>query len=325
MCKNWTRRRTILAAISGMVAMNMSSAQKFPDRPISIILPYSPGGASDLLARIVAVSLGNELGQPVVVNNKPGAGGDIGTLAAASAHKDGYTLLSVTNAQIINPLISDSPKYDLLREFSPLAHVFDIPQVLVVPGSESSKSIEELIEKLKSQKDGVLFGSGGPGTLGHMVGQLFARNAGMDAVHVPYKGDGPGLTDLIGGRLHYYFTTLPAAAAYIEAKRLRALGISGSKRDPAFPKVPTFSELDIFNDFDPTLFVGYMVPKGTSESLCETLATAILQVSSQPELRRQLGSLGASVENMGGPRVLFNRIEREKTIWSELLKAGVQG
>ncbi len=287
-------RRGVLAAVACAAAAVPAGAQEaFPSRPVRIVVPYAPGGSTDLLARIVAERIAPELGQAVVVENRPGGGAVIGSEAVARAAPDGHTLLMATNgSHAINVGIFRSLPYDPVRDFAPVTIVASVPLVLVVPSATAATTPQTLVQQLRARPEQANFSSAGTGASGHLAGEMFKRSAGLDMVHVPYRGDGPALADLIAGRLSMSFANLPAAIGFIRAGTLRALAVTTPTRSPALPEVPTMREAGV-QDFEVNPWYGLMAPAGTPQARVARLNHLTVAALGQAEVREQLARLGA--------------------------------
>ena len=290
-----TRRGALIAA--AVLAAPVARAQdSWPSRPLRIVVPYAPGGSTDLLARIVAERIAPDLGQPVVVENRPGGGAVIGSEAVARA-TDGHTLLMATNgSHAINVGIMRNLPYDPVRDFAPVTIVASVPLVLVVPVATPVTTPPQLAEHLRGQRQ-ASFGSAGTGSSGHLAGEMFKRAERLDMEHVPYRGDGPALADLITGRLSMGFANLPAAIGHIRAGSLKALAVTTAARSPSLPEVPTMREAGV-QDFEVDPWYGLMAPAGTPPARIARLQALVATALRQPEVREQLSRLGAqSVAN----------------------------
>lgn len=291
-------RRGFVAAALLVPAATARAQEAFPTRPVRIVVPYAPGGATDILARMLAERMAPELGQPVIVENRPGGGAVIGSEAVARSTPDGHTLLMATNgSHAINVGIFQNLSYDPVRDFAPVTMVASVPLVLVVPAATPVTTVAALIEYLRARPQQSSFGSAGTGASGHLAGEMFRSGASLDMVHVPYRGDGPALTDLIGGRLSMSFANLPAAIGHVRAGTLRALAVTTATRSSALPDVPTMAEAGI-SGFEVNPWYGLMAPAGTPAPRIERLQTLIAAILGQPAMREQLSRLGA--EPVGG-------------------------
>jgi len=264
----------------------------WPSQPIRIIVTFPPGGASDIVARQMAPALAEILGQPVIVENRPGAGATIGAAAVAQARADGYTLLASNSAPMsISPALMAKPSYDPLKSFAHLAYVGAVPTVLVVNPSVPAATLGEFIAWARQQKDPVPFGSGGAASVGHIVGELLAKQAGIRLLHVPYKGAGPMRTDLLGGQLPMAVDALPQNIPLMKSGKLRLLALTSQERVAAAPDVPTVVELG-FPDLVAENFVGISAPAGIPESVAAKIADAVNMTLTRSEVREKLDAQG---------------------------------
>jgi len=280
-----------LASWPSRVAAQTSPAA-WPSQPIRIIVTFPPGGASDIVARQMAPALAEILGQPVIVENRPGAGATIGAAAVAQARADGYTLLASNSAPMsISPALMAKPSYDPLKSFAHLAYVGAVPTVLVVNPSVPAATLGEFIAWARQQKDPVPFGSGGAASVGHIVGELLAKQAGIRLLHVPYKGAGPMRTDLLGGQLPMAVDALPQNIPLMKSGKLRLLALTSQERVAAAPDVPTVVELG-FPDLVAENFVGISAPAGIPEPIAVRIADAVNTTLTRSEVREKLDAQG---------------------------------
>ena len=322
-------RRVLIAAISSIVvgstAMTVMTAQAadaaFPTHPIKIIVGYAPGGTTDIIARLIAPRMADRLGHAVVVENRPGAGGNLGAELVARAAPDGHTLqMGTAGNMTVNPSIYANLKFDPVRDFEPISLVAAVPNMMVVNPSVPAKTVAEFIAWAKERPDKVFFASSGIGNTPHMTGELFNLTAGLSLVHVPYKGSGPALTELIGGQsAHVMFDNMPSAIGHVRSGALRALATTGPKRSPAAPDLPTLQESGL-KDFDVQAWFGLFAPARTPAPVVEKLHAAVLAALADPATRKSLDSLGAEV--VGNTPAEFGRmVETEGKRWAEVVKA----
>jgi tripartite-type tricarboxylate transporter receptor subunit TctC len=293
-------------------------AQTFPDRPIRLIVPYAPGGITDITARILGPRLAEELGQQVVVDNRPGGAGMIGFGMVARAPADGYTLLVATTALAANPILFKDIPYDARKDFTPISLVGLVPMVLVVPPSSPAITLAEFLTLMRSKPAEVNYGSAGNGSDNHLTAELFNHLAGIRATHVPYRGGGQVMTDLIAGRVAYVFATLPTALPFIGEGRLRALATTGQARSPALPQVPTVAET-VLPDFVLYAWLGLLAPAGIPAPVLERLSTAITATLRHPETAERLRTIGHEIKG-GAPKDMAAHLERELDRWADLAR-----
>lgn len=311
-------RRALLACAAAGIASGVW-AQEYPSRPIKLVVPYAPGGATDILGRTLAEKLSQSIGQPVVVDNKPGAGGLIGANFVAKSPADGYTLLvSSAATHAINKFLYSSMPYDQVKDFASVTLLATYPNVLVVHPSVPAKSVSELIDLAKAKPGTLNFASTGVGGTSHLAGELFKMMTGTDIVHVAYKGSGPAVTDLLGGQVPMMFDSVASALPHVTAGKLRALGVTGKSRSPALPQVPTVAESGL-PGFEASAWNGINAPAGTPPQVLRRLNAEILKVLALPEVKERFAKVGA--EPAGGTPEQFDAFmaaETEK--WGKVVK-----
>jgi len=277
--------------ISFLVA-GAALAQAYPNRPVRIVVPWPPGQATDIAARVVAEKLQQQLGQPFVADNRPGAGGSIGTDAVAKASPDGYTLLAASSGPIsIMPSLQKVP-YDPLKDLQPVSLIAMAPFALVTHPSFPAKNAAEFVALVRANPDKYTFSSSGTGATAHLVSELFNSMAGLKARHVPYKGSAPALSDLMGGQIDYALETVASLAGHIKAGRLKALGVTSGKRTAALPDVPTLAEAANIPGYDIGAWIGYAAPPGTPKEVTAKLSAEIAKAMQAPDLKERYLSLG---------------------------------
>lgn len=296
-----------------------SATAQYPNKPLRLIVPFAPGGSTDIFARLIAERAKAPLGQPVVVDNRAGAAGNIGAEAVVRSTPDGYTLLmATTGVMAINNALYKNMTYDAAKDLEPVVYVASITNVLIVPPDLPAKNVAELIAMARKEPGKLTFASSGAGASTHMSAELFKSMTGTDILHVPYKGSGPALPDLMSGRVSMMFENAPGAVPHIKAGKVRALAQTGLKRSPAMPDVPTLAESGV-PGYESLSWSGIAVPAGTPRAVIERLNKDLNAVLAMPEMRQKLGEQGA--ESIGGPPDAFAahiRAEREK--WSRLIK-----
>jgi tripartite-type tricarboxylate transporter receptor subunit TctC len=311
------RRALCLATLA--LPLGAARAQSWPARPVTIVVPQAPGGTNDALGRILAQKLTERLGQSFVVDNRAGAGGNIGTAATAKAAKDGYTLLlTISSAQAINPALYKNTGFDPVKDFDPIAPVGVVPNVLVVNPAFPARTLKEFIAEVRRQRPAYPYASAGNGTLNHLLGEMLNRAAGLSMEHVPYKGVAPAITDVIGGQVPIAFASLPSCIAHVKAGKLRALGVSSAKRSPALPDVPAMSEE--VPGYVGDLWVGLFAVAGTPPAVVDKLAAEVAAITASPDVVDKFSALGAEVVR-GGPAQLAAMVKDDLARWAPIVKA----
>lgn len=310
--------RILLLSVMLFVS-TQSSAQTYPTKPIKLVVPFPPGGVADIIARPLAEGLTNYLGQPVVVDNKGGATGTIGASFVANAPADGYTLLLGTSNEItMSPTLFKTLPYDPNIAFTPITPVGEFPNVLVVGPSVTSKNLTEFIELIRSKPNRITFASSGTGSTNHLTAVLFANQAKLDIVNVPYRGGGPALADLLGGQVDALFATLPSAMAQIKAGKLRALAVTGNTRSAVLPEVPTIKELGLAGVVV-TTWNGVLAPAKMPPRLAKQIHDAIVHVAEEPSFKEKMLAVGVEPAILASPE-FSARIKSEYEKWSLLIK-----
>jgi len=310
--------RRALAALLTTVALVGSAAAQYPNKPIKWVVPYPPAGTTDVLARIVAQSLSENIGQQVVVENKPGAGNNIGTEFVINSPPDGYTMLLVNPANGINASLYKKLSFNFVRDIAPVAGLVRTPNVMVLTTKLPMKTVAEFLAYCKANPGKVSMASSGSGTSTHLSGELFKSMTGCNMVHVPYKGAGPALTDLIGGQVQVFFDNLPSSAGHIKSGNLRALGVTSTNRDPSFPDVPPIA--DTVPGYEATAWFGVGMPKGTPREAIDKMNAAINKALADPKLRTRLAELGGS-PIPGTPEDFGKTIVAETEKWAKVVAA----
>ncbi len=308
--------------MGAVVSLGMPAWAQSQAKPIRIIVPFTPGGGNDVFARQMAKSLGELRQQSVVVENRPGAGGNLGTEFVVRSAPDGSTLLLGHSGTVsINPALYRELKYDTQKDLVPVAMFASSALVLVVPANSPVKTVADLVALAKSHPGTVNYASSGSGTGGHLTGEMFEQKTGVKINHIPYKGTGPGLTDLVGGQVQMMFSVIPPALALVKGGRLRAVAVTGGKRLPSLPDVPTVAESGVqgLAGFESTLTYGILAPRGTPEVLLKELSGQMLKVAATDEFQSRLGVEGA-VPLLGGSAEYAALIRRESAQWAEIVK-----
>lgn len=311
--------RCLAATALALVSVS-AAASTYPDKPIKLVVPFPAGGPTDAMARLIGQNLSSKLGQPVVIDNRGGAGGTIATEAVANAAPDGYTLFfATTGTMAINPSLYKTLKVDPLKSFDAVGSVASTVNVLVVQPALPVGNVKELIALAKQKPGTLTFGSAGNGSSNHLSGELFKSMAAVDISHVPYKGSAAALTDLLGGRISMMFDTVSSQVQYLKAGKVKALGVTGAVRSEALPRVPTIAESGL-PGFDVTIWFGLASPRGTAPEVIGRLNAELQTVLAQPEVRAQLAVLGAN-PLPGSPGDFARLIQRDASKWSPVVKA----
>jgi tripartite-type tricarboxylate transporter receptor subunit TctC len=305
-----------LAVLAG--APVATQAQSYPSRPVRIVVPFSPGGFTDVVARILQTQLGAALGQPVVIENKPGAGSTIGSAEVSKAKPDGYNLLMISTTHVISPSLYKQMPYDALRDFTPVMKLAEGPYVLVVHPSLGVKTVRELVALAKAQPGKIDYASSGNGSSQHLVGALFSQMAGAPISHVPYKGSGQAMQDLVGGQVKVAFVGAPNAVPYLNSGKLLALGVTTAKRSPDLPDIPTIDQAGV-PGFDATLWLGLLAPPGTPTDVVTKLREGVTKALSTPEARKLVASAGVEVA-LSTPEELASLMKSELERWGKVVR-----
>ena len=309
---------TALVALGAGLAPFHALADAYPDRPIRLIVPYAAGGGTDAIARVIAQGVTGQLGQQMVVENNGTAGGNVATAQAAKADPDGYTVLMANPGPMtVNPHLFKNVKIDPLTAFDPVTLIAKAPLVVVVPQESRFADFQAIVEEAKANPGGLTYGSAGNGSASHLATLLLAKAAGLDMVHVPYKGAGPAITDLIGGRLDFMITTLPSIRGFIDSGKAKPLAVTTSERAKQLPEVPTIAESG-FPDYQTAGWYGFAVPKGTSPEIVAKLRNATVAGASSPEVQKSLDIEGAVVVG-STPEEFAAFMQSESKRWAELI------
>ncbi|WP_430422203.1 Bug family tripartite tricarboxylate transporter substrate binding protein [Methylibium petroleiphilum] len=299
-----TRRRLVqAAALAVAMAGSSAMAQAWPNKPISLIVPFPAGGTTDVLARALGEKLAQSLGQPVIVENKPGAGATLGADFVAKARPDGYTLLMGAVHHTIAPSVYKKLPYDFQKDFAPITTVALVPNVLVVNAATPAKNVAELVALAKAQPGKLTYGSNGNGTAQHLIGTQFENATGTEVIHIPYKGSGPLATDLLGGQITMSFDTVTPVLQHIKSGKLRALAVTTNKRSSALPDVPTLEEAGL-KGFNIGTWFGVLAPVATPKDVVSRLNAEMVKVIQSPDFRKRMDEIGAepignSTDQMG--------------------------
>ena len=308
--------RLIPAALLAAVAP--VHAQSYPAKPIRIVVPFAPGGGADIIARIVGQKMTDSWGQQVVVDNRAGASGNIGAEIVAKSAPDGYTLLMASSALAINPSVYRSVPYDVIKDFAPITQPGLLPNILVVHPSVPVKTVKDLIALAKSRPGQLAYASAGAGTGTHLAAEMFKLQAGIDMVHVPYKGGGALISDLLGGQVALTFATLPSVMPYVKAGRLRAVAMTTTRRWHGLPAVPTIAESG-FPDFEISTWIGLLAPAGTPKDAVAKLHAEVVRILKLPDVRERFDGLG--IEPVGDtPEHFAQYIRSELAKYAKVVK-----
>ena len=314
------RRYTLMTAtMLAAATVSPVAAQSYPDRPIRLIVPYAPGGGTDLTSRLIALRLTEGFKQQVIVDNRAGGASNIGCEIAARSAPDGYTLMMAGISFSINVSIFPKLNYDPVKDFDPVSLVATVPLIVVVHPSVPANNIKELIALAKAKPGTLNYASGGAGTANHIAGELFKYMTNTDIVHIPYKGGGPALADVVGGQVQLLFNTMTSTVGFMNSGKLRALAVTGKQRSPGVPNLPTVAEAGV-PGFDVGAWFGIVVPKGTPRPIVNKLNAEIVRIARLPEAREQFVAQGA--EAVGSTPEEFGkhlRIEIDK--WAKVAKA----
>jgi len=301
----------------------LAQAEAYPNKPLRFILPFPPGGGTDILGRLIAERMTASLGQPVVIENRGGAGGNVGAEAAAKSAPDGYTIVLVAPSLAISPSLYSKLAYDPVKDFAPISLVATVPNVMITHSSVPARTLREFIALAKAKPGGMNFGSGGSGTSNHLAGELFNIVAGVKLVHVPYKGVNLAMNDVLSGEVHLVVIGVPAAAPHIKAGKLRALALIAPQRSPALPDVPTVAEAGL-PDFEVTTWYGVLAPAGTPRPIVTRLNAELVKIMHAPELKDRLATLATDPQT-STPEEFAAYIKQEIAKWGEVVrKAGLK-
>ena len=315
---------TSLAVSVGMAGALLSSpaamAQAFPNKPLRLICPFPPGGAVDIASRAIAQELSKNLGQPVTVENRPGAGGNIGGAEAARANPDGYTIFMTTSGiQAINPVLYSKMPFDPNKDLIPVSALVSLNNVLVLHPSIKANSVADVIALAKSQPGAINYASSGSGTSIHMSGEMFKSLTGVNMTHIPYKGSAPAMTDLLGGQVMMMFDNIPSAIPHIKSGKLKALATTGAKRDPLLPELPTLAEAGVAG-YESGVWFGLTVPANTPRDVVMKLNAEAIKGTRSPEFVKRMTELGYNI--MGtSPEVMLDMSRAEVQRWGPIVRS----
>ncbi len=313
--------RSLTSLAAAALALGLAApaaAQGFPSKPVTIIVPFGAGGGTDNLVRTFQPALQEALGQPVVIENRPGGGSTIGTALVTQAQPDGYTILAVDTAISVNPALYDNLPYDTLEDLEPVSMLANGPVILIAHPSVEAKDMDAVVAKAKAEPGTLTFASGGNGASTHLALELMKLETGIDVIHVPYKGTGPATTDLLGGHVQYMFNGISASRPHLDSGAVVPIAVTGEERAPATPDVPTFAELG-YPDVNPMSIWGVWAPKGTPSEAVEALSAAFAKAVNDPGVKEKLNELGfVTVGSTPAEYGESTRTEIEK--WTEVVK-----
>jgi tripartite-type tricarboxylate transporter receptor subunit TctC len=310
--------RLALLLLALFIGGHALAQDAYPSRPVRFILPFPPGGSTDILGRLIAERLAAGLGQPVVVENRGGAGGNVGAEAAARAAPDGYTLVLVAPSLAISPSLYAKLNYDPVKDFAPISLVATVPNLMVTHPSVPAQTLQEFIAIARAKPGTMNFGSGGNGTSNHLAGELFNILTGAKLVHIPYKGVNLAMQDVLSGQIHLVVIGIPAAAPHIKAGRLRALALIAPQRVPALPEVPTVAEAGLA-DFEVTTWYGVLAPAGTPPAIIARVNSELAKIMHAPEVEARLAGM-ATTPRTSTPEEFAAYIKQEMAKWGDVIR-----
>jgi tripartite-type tricarboxylate transporter receptor subunit TctC len=305
--------------VLGLMLSAGAQAQAYPNKPISLVVPQAAGGTNDIVGRLIAPAFGESIGVSIVVENRPGAGGNIGTQGVARSPKDGYTLLlTINSAQAINPSLYKNPGFDPINDFVPLYYIGATPYVLVSPPGSPYKTLADVVAAAKKKPGELSYASAGNGTISHLLGAMLNASAGIDMQHIPYKGVAPAINDVLGGQVPLAFASLPSALNYIKAGKLQAIAISSAKRSSAAPEIPTIAET--YPDCVGEVWVAIFAPNGVNTEVVKKVQAAMDKTMSKSDVRDKLIAQGLDLAPVP-PSKLSSLLKDELAKWAKIVKA----
>ncbi|AEI82423.1 extra-cytoplasmic solute receptor BugT (plasmid) [Cupriavidus necator N-1] len=311
-------RMALACLLFGVSLAHAAASDTYPSKPVTIVVPQAPGGTNDIVARILGAALSQSTGQQFIVDNRPGAGGNIGSQYAARANPDGYTvLLTISSTQAINPALYKKIPFDPVKDFDPVALVASVPNVLVAHPSFPASNMKDLIALAKSKPNELRYGSAGNGSLNHLLGEMLNNMAGISLEHVPYKGVGPALNDLLGNQIPLAFASLPSVLPHIKAGKLKALGVSSAKRSSAAPDIPAIAET--IPNYSGDLWVALFAVHGTPKDVVSKLTTAVDKVLDDKSVQEKLKAQGAELPR-ATPQQLSGMLKSDMEKWAKIVK-----
>ncbi len=316
-----THPKVLMTAVLALFCTAQQGVQaqaKYPSKPITLVVTYPPGGGADAMARLIAPKMGEALGQPVVIDNKPGASGQIGAAQVAKAAPDGYTLMLDASSFAANPALYPKLPYDSLKAFKPIGVVALFPNVLLVNAAFPAKNVSELLAAARKSKDAVSYASSGNGSAQHLAGALFESAAKVDMVHIPYKGGGPALNDVIGGQVPVFFGNLASTLQHVQSGKLRALAVTASRRSNILPDLPTLAQAGV-NGAEIYEWNAVFAPAGTPDAVLAQLAGAFQKALEAPEVRTRIAQLGGEIQNLSREQS-SQFVQQQVSLWSRVIK-----
>lgn len=313
--------KLLFRCVSGLLLLGLSAslwAQSWPTKPIRMIIAFPPGGPTDLVSRVLAQRLSEQLGQQVIVDNKPGAGGNIAAELSAKAAPDGYTVFYNTSAIVIGPALYGKVNYDTLKDFAPVALTASVPLVLVVNPQLPARSVKEFLDLAKSRAGALNYSSSGTGTITHLASAMMSTQTGIQTQHIPYKGSAPGLVDLVAGQTQFMIDTMNTVLPYMRENRLRGLAVTGSKRSALMPELPTLAESGM-PGFEAAAWQGVVVPTGTPADIIQKLNAEVNKALANPDVRSRLAAQGADILG-GSPAEYAAYLRAEMPRWAKAVK-----
>ena len=308
-----------IALVLGLLTAMAAGAQEWPTKPVRFVVPYPPGGGTDVIARIVQSRLGEALGQQVVIENRGGAGGALGTEQAAHSAPDGYTFLFTLSSHTINPLLYKL-NFDTERDFTPVTLIVSVPQLIATQPGSPIQSLQDVVKMAKAKPGALNFASVGNGTPSHIAGELIKLRTGIDMVHIPYKGGGPAVADTLGGQVSLAIVTMPAAMSHVRAGKLKALAVTTAKRNPGAPEIPTVAEALKLADYEVDSWYALFAPAKTPPAIVAKMQKAIAQTIQLPDVKQKLLEQGGDTVG-SSPEHLERVVKAELRKWPEIIKA----
>jgi len=314
----WSMVRLIALVLCSIFVSAAGAQEAYPSRPVKFILPFPPGGGTDILGRVIAEQLSANLGQPVVTENRGGAGGNVGAEAAAHSAPDGYTIVLVAPSLAISKTLYSKLNYDPVKDFAPISLVATVPNVMITNPAVEAKNLQEFIELARSRPGAMNYGSGGAGTSNHLAGELFNIVTGTKLVHVPYKGVNLAMQGVLAGEIQLVFIGIPAALPHIKAGKLRALALVAPQRSPALPEVPTVAEAGL-KDFEVTTWYGILAPAGTPRPIVSRLNAELVKIMHTPDVKERLASM-ATDPLTSTPEEFAAYLKQEIAKWGDVVR-----